>query len=281
LHAFKIRIQVFLYLTSSQPFSKGEGQEEVLSFGEDLGEVLIQQVKSNHMETILNLQQVSKTYKSGSRVLAVLDNVSFAVQAGSALSIVGPSGSGKTTLLGLCAGLDRSSSGNVELQHMQLEVLNEDQLASVRNKYVGFIFQNFQLMPTLTALENVMVPLELRGEKKVRARSMDLLDKVGLADRSHHYPAQLSGGEQQRVSIARAFANRPRILFADEPTGNLDAETSGKIVNLIFDLNKEAGTTLLLVTHNAELAARTQRIIHLKGGKIVADKPTTTTVSNI
>ena len=233
------------------------------------------------METILNLQQVSKTYKSGSRVLAVLDNVSFAVQAGSALSIVGPSGSGKTTLLGLCAGLDRSSSGNVELQHMQLEVLNEDQLASVRNKYVGFIFQNFQLMPTLTALENVMVPLELRGEKKVRARSMDLLDKVGLADRSHHYPAQLSGGEQQRVSIARAFANRPRILFADEPTGNLDAETSGKIVNLIFDLNKEAGTTLLLVTHNAELAARTQRIIHLKGGKIVADKPTTATVSNI
>jgi putative ABC transport system ATP-binding protein len=278
LHAFKIRIQVFLYLTSSQPFSKGEGQEEVLSFGEDLGEVLIQQVKSNHMETILNLQQVSKTYKSGSRVLTVLDNVSFAVQAGSALSIVGPSGSGKTTLLGLCAGLDRSSSGNVELQHMQLEVLNEDQLASVRNKYVGFIFQNFQLMPTLTALENVMVPLELRGEKKVRARSMDLLDKVGLADRSHHYPAQLSGGEQQRVSIARAFANRPRILFADEPTGNLDAETSGKIVNLIFDLNKEAGTTLLLVTHNAELAARTQRIIHLKGGKIVADKPTTATV---
>ena len=278
LHAFKIRIQVFLYLTSSQPFSKREGQEEVLSFGEDLGEVLIQQVKSNHMETILNLQQVSKTYKSGSRVLAVLDNVSFAVQAGSALSIVGPSGSGKTTLLGLCAGLDRSSSGNVELQHMQLEVLNEDQLASVRNKYVGFIFQNFQLMPTLTALENVMVPLELRGEKKVRARSMDLLDKVGLADRSHHYPAQLSGGEQQRVSIARAFANRPRILFADEPTGNLDAETSGKIVNLIFDLNKEAGTTLLLVTHNAELAARTQRIIHLKGGKIVADKPTTATV---
>ena len=278
MHAFKIRIQVFLYLTSSQPFSKGEGQEEVLSFGEDLGEVLIQQVKSNHMETILNLQQVSKTYKSGSRVLTVLDNVSFSVQAGSALSIVGPSGSGKTTLLGLCAGLDRSSSGNVELQHMQLEVLNEDQLASVRNKYVGFIFQNFQLMPTLTALENVMVPLELRGEKKVRARSMDLLDKVGLADRSHHYPAQLSGGEQQRVSIARAFANRPRILFADEPTGNLDAETSGKIVNLIFDLNKEAGTTLLLVTHNAELAARTQRIIHLKGGKIVADKPTTATV---
>jgi putative ABC transport system ATP-binding protein len=226
------------------------------------------------METILNLQQVSKTYKSGSRVLTVLDNVNFSVEAGSALSIVGPSGSGKTTLLGLCAGLDHSSSGNIELQNTRLETLNEDQLASMRNKYVGFIFQNFQLMPTLTALENVMVPLELRGEKKVRARSLDLLDKVGLADRSYHYPAQLSGGEQQRVSIARAFSNQPLILFADEPTGNLDAETSEKIVNLIFDLNKEAGTTLLLVTHNAELAARTQRIIRLKGGKIVSDKLT-------
>ena len=225
------------------------------------------------METILNLQQVSKTYKSGSRILTVLDNVTFSVQAGSALSIVGPSGSGKTTLLGLCAGLDRSSSGMVELQHTRLEILNEDQLASVRNKYVGFIFQNFQLMPTLTALENVMVPLELRGEKKIRTRSMELLDKVGLSDRSHHYPAQLSGGEQQRVSIARAFSNKPQILFADEPTGNLDAETSGKIVNLIFDLNKEAGTTLVLVTHDDELASRTQRIIHLKGGKIISDEP--------
>ena len=225
------------------------------------------------METILNLQKVSKTYKSGSRILTVLDNVTFSVQAGSALSIVGPSGSGKTTLLGLCAGLDRSSSGMVELQHTRLEILNEDQLASVRNKYVGFIFQNFQLMPTLTALENVMVPLELRGEKKIRTRSMELLDKVGLSDRSHHYPAQLSGGEQQRVSIARAFSNKPQILFADEPTGNLDAETSGKIVNLIFDLNKEAGTTLVLVTHDDELASRTQRIIHLKGGKIISDEP--------
>ncbi len=226
------------------------------------------------MEIVLNLEQVSKTYKSGSRLLTVLDDVSFSVEAGSALSIVGPSGSGKTTLLGLCAGLDRSSSGKVELHNTRLEALNEDKLALIRNKYVGFIFQNFQLMPTLTALENVMVPLELRGEKKVRTRSMDLLDKVGLADRSHHYPAQLSGGEQQRVSIARAFSNQPKILFADEPTGNLDAETSGKIVNLIFDLNKEAGTTLVLVTHDAELAARTQRIIKIKGGKVVSDEPT-------
>jgi putative ABC transport system ATP-binding protein len=227
------------------------------------------------METILNLQQVSKTYKSGNSVLTVLDKISFSAEAGSSLSIVGPSGSGKTTLLGLCAGLDRSSLGNIELHHNRLEDLNEDQLAALRNKYVGFIFQNFQLMPTLTALENVMVPLELRGEKKVKAKSLELLDKVGLADRSHHYPAQLSGGEQQRVSIARAFSNQPRILFADEPTGNLDAETSALIVNLIFELNKEAGTTLLLVTHDGELAARTQRIISLKGGKIISDTPTT------
>jgi len=229
------------------------------------------------MESILNLQLVSKTFKSGNRLLTVLDNVSFSVREGATLSIVGPSGSGKTTLLGLCAGLDRSSSGSIMLQNNNLESLNEDQLAAVRNKYIGFIFQNFQLIPTLTAIENVMVPLELRGEKKVRPRAMELLDKVGLSDRSHHYPAQLSDGEQQRVSIARAFCNKPGILFADEPTGNLDAETSEKIVNLIFDLNKEAGTTLLLVTHNAELAARTQRIIHLKGGKIVSDKPTTIT----
>ncbi len=226
------------------------------------------------MESILDLQQVSKTFKSGNRKLTVLDNVTFSVQQRATLSIVGPSGSGKTTLLGLCAGLDRSSSGSVWLRNNDLENMSEDQLAAIRNKYIGFIFQNFQLMPTLTAIENVMVPLELRGEKKARARAMELLDKVELADRSHHYPAQLSGGEQQRVSIARAFCNRPDILFADEPTGNLDAETSEKIVNLIFDLNTEAGTTLLLVTHDADLAARTQRIIHLKGGKIVSDQPT-------
>lgn len=226
------------------------------------------------METILDLHEVTKTYKSGSRELTVLDKVSFAIEAGSTMSIVGPSGSGKTTLLGLCAGLDRASSGSVELQHTKLENLTEDQLAAVRNKYIGFIFQNFQLMPTLTALENVMVPLELRGEKKVRTISMELLDKVGLADRSHHYPAQLSGGEQQRVSIARAFSNKPLILFPDEPTGNLDAETGAIIEKLIFDLNTEAGTTLVLVTHDNDLASRTQRIIQLKGGKVVADRPT-------
>lgn len=224
------------------------------------------------METILKINQVSKTYQAAGRRLNVLENISFSVEAGSTLAIVGPSGSGKTTLLGLSAGLDRSSSGTIELNNIPLDGLNEDERASVRNRYVGFIFQNFQLLPTLTALENVMVPLELRGEKNIRARSKDLIDKVGLADRLHHYPAQLSGGEQQRVSLARAFSNQPRILFADEPTGNLDAETSEKVVQLLFDLNREAGTTLIIVTHNAELAASTQRIIRLKGGHIVADE---------
>lgn len=225
------------------------------------------------MNTILNLDQVSKIYKSSDRSLTVLDNISFSVEAGSTMAIVGPSGSGKTTLLGLCAGLDRSTSGKVELHETRLDGLSEDQLAAVRNKYVGFIFQNFQLMPTLTALENVMVPLELRGEKNIKPRALDLLDKVGLADRGHHYPTQLSGGEQQRVSLARAFSNKPQILFADEPTGNLDAETSEKVVKLLFDLNKEAGTTLVVVTHDLELAAKTQRIIKIKGGKIISDTP--------
>ncbi len=226
------------------------------------------------METILNIVNLGKTYQSAGRTLTVLDDINFAVTAGSTNAIVGPSGSGKTTLLGLCAGLDRSSHGIVELNNINLGKLSEDQRAQVRNQYIGFIFQNFQLLPTLTALENVMVPLELRGEKNIKARSMDLLDKVGLADRSHHYPAQLSGGEQQRVSLARAFSNAPRILFADEPTGNLDAETSEKVVKLIFDLNTEAGTTLVLVTHDLELAAKTQRILRIKGGKLVADEKT-------
>lgn len=226
------------------------------------------------MDIILNIQNLSKTYESGGRTLTVLDDISFAIQAGSTMSIVGPSGSGKTTLLGLCAGLDRSSSGIVELNHIRLDNLNEDQRAQVRNQYVGFIFQNFQLLPTLTALENVMVPLELRGEKNIRPRALELLDKVGLADRGHHYPTQLSGGEQQRVSLARAFSNSPKILFADEPTGNLDAETSEKVVKLIFDLNREAGTTLVLVTHDLEMASKTQRIIRIRGGALVSDVKT-------
>ncbi len=204
-------------------------------------------------------------------MLTVLDKISFSVAAGETISIVGPSGSGKTTLLGLSAGLDRSTSGVIELNGVALETLDEDERAVLRNQYVGFIFQNFQLLPTLTALENVMVPLELRREKQVRARSRELLERVGLGDRLHHYPAQLSGGEQQRVSLARAFANEPRILFADEPTGNLDAETSELVAEMIFELNRQAGTTLVLVTHNVELAARTGRIIRLAKGHIIED----------
>ncbi|MES2112327.1 MAG: ABC transporter ATP-binding protein [Bacteroidota bacterium] len=223
------------------------------------------------MENILNISNLTKTYNSAGKTLTVLDNINFSVAVGSTNAIVGPSGSGKTTLLGLCAGLDRASSGAVELNNINLGKLSEDQLAQVRNQYIGFIFQNFQLLPTLTALENVMVPLELRGEKNIRARALDLLDKVGLAERGHHYPTQLSGGEQQRVSLARAFSNAPRILFADEPTGNLDAETSEKVVKLLFDLNKEAGTTLVVVTHDLDLAAKTQRILRIKGGKLIAD----------
>jgi putative ABC transport system ATP-binding protein len=226
------------------------------------------------MDIILNIQEVSKTYQSVGHTLTVLDRVSFSVVAGSFISIVGPSGSGKSTLLGLCAGLDRASSGSVELNHIKLETLDEDARARVRNEHVGFIFQNFQLLPTLTALENVMVPLELRGEKNIRRHALDLLDKVGLADRADHYPVQLSGGEQQRVSLARAFSNRPKILFADEPTGNLDAENSERIEDLLFSLNREAGTTLVVVTHNLELAEKTERIISLKGGKLVSDQST-------
>jgi putative ABC transport system ATP-binding protein len=226
------------------------------------------------LETILNISDLGKTYQSAGRTLTVLNHINFSITAGSTNAIVGPSGSGKTTLLGLCAGLDRSSAGSVELNGVNLGNLTEDQRAQVRNQYVGFIFQNFQLLPTLTALENVMVPLELRNEKNIRARALDLLDKVGLADRGHHFPSQLSGGEQQRVSLARAFSNSPKILFADEPTGNLDAETSEKVVKLIFDLNKESGTTLVLVTHDLELAAKTQRIIRIKGGQLIADEKT-------
>ena len=218
------------------------------------------------------MEGLTKSYKNGGHALTVLDNITISIPEKLTVSIVGPSGSGKTTLLGLCAGLDSPTSGIVELNNIKLNDLNEDARARVRNQYVGFIFQNFQLMPTLTALENVMVPLELRGEKNIRSIAVDLLDKVGLADRINHYPVQLSGGEQQRVSMARAFSTSPKILFADEPTGNLDEEASNRVVQLLFDLNREAGTTLILVTHNLDLAAQTNRIIRLKGGKMVSDE---------
>ena len=220
---------------------------------------------------MLEVKNLTKTYNSGQKSLTVLDNVSFKIEPGDTFSIVGPSGSGKTTLLGLCAGLDRASSGSVLLNGIALDDLDEDKRAAVRNEHVGFIFQNFQLIPTLTALENVMVPLELRGETNARKKALDLLERVGLADRHDHYPSQLSGGEQQRISLARAFSNNPKILFADEPTGNLDEDTSQKVEKLLFDLNKEAGTTLVLVTHDLDLAAKTQHVIKLRGGKLVEE----------
>jgi putative ABC transport system ATP-binding protein len=220
---------------------------------------------------MLKVSRLTKHYKTANGAdLTVLDDVSFDLAQGDTFSIVGPSGSGKTTLLGLCAGLDRSSSGSVELNGIPLDGLSEDQRAEVRNLHVGFVFQNFQLIPTLTALENVMVPLELRKSPDAEKAARFWLEKVGLSSRLDHYPTQLSGGEQQRVCIARAFSNSPKILFADEPTGNLDADNAAGIVDLIFDLNRTAGTTLVLVTHDADLAQRTQRILRLKGGKAVA-----------
>lgn len=218
--------------------------------------------------TILQLDQVSKNYNLGNTVIPILKNISFEINTGDTVSIVGSSGSGKTTLLGLCAGLDQCSEGTITLNGIKLNGLTEDQLAQVRNAHVGFVFQNFQLLPTLSALENVMVPMELRGMRNMKDKAIALLDRVGLSTRAGHYPSQLSGGEQQRVSLARAFANSPKILFADEPTGNLDAETSKVVGDMLFELNRESGTTLVVVTHDMELAAKTQRIIPIKGGTI-------------
>lgn len=228
------------------------------------------------MSKILKINGLEKTYTSGNKQLTVLQNISFDVEKGQTFSIVGPSGSGKTTLLGLCAGLDTPNAGNVELCSYDLNTLSEDERAQLRNREVGFIFQNFQLLPTLTALENVSVPLELQGVKHAAKRGMELLDQVGLADRFHHYPSQLSGGEQQRVALARAFSNSPSILFADEPTGNLDEETGEKVIKLLFDLNKASNTTLVIVSHDLDLAHRTQQILRLKGGQIITNQPTAT-----
>lgn len=218
---------------------------------------------------ILSARQLTKSYGSQDSVLTVLKEVSFELGAAETLAIIGPSGSGKTTLLGLCAGLDTPTSGEVWLGNAPFSSLNEDGRAQVRNRQVGFIFQNFQLLPSLTALENVLVPLELRGNGASRNTARELLDQVGLGKRMHHYPAQLSGGEQQRVALARAFSTRPRLLFADEPTGNLDGDTAQRVVELIFSLNTAAETALVLVTHNLDLAARCQRTLRLKGGQMV------------
>lgn len=225
-------------------------------------------------ESILEVQGLTKTYRSGERRLDVLRAVSFRLAPGETLAVVGPSGSGKTTLLGLCAGLDAPSEGSVRLAGEDLGALDEDGRARVRNRHVGFVFQSFQLIPTLTALENVGVPLELRGEREagVETAARRLLEEVGLGERLDHYPAQLSGGEQQRVAIARAFINRPKILFADEPTGNLDTETGRLIVESLFRLNAAAGTSLVLVTHDLDLARRAGRVIRLRGGEVISDR---------
>jgi putative ABC transport system ATP-binding protein len=219
---------------------------------------------------ILDVRGLTKRYPNADGMLTVLDDVSFSLPAASTCAIVGPSGSGKTTLIGLCAGLDLPTSGEVRLDGVQLGALDEDGRARLRGEVVGFVFQIFQLIPTLTALENVMVPLELRGQNGARPQATALLDRVGLGARLSHYPAQLSGGEQQRVGLARAFINRPKILFADEPTGNLDAETGRLVIDSLFALNAEAGTTLVLVTHDLDLAKRARNSIRLKGGRIIA-----------
>ncbi|MGD0992260.1 MAG: ABC transporter ATP-binding protein [Gemmatimonadales bacterium] len=236
---------------------------------------------------MLEARNLTKTYLSGGRPLVVLKEVSLAVEAGGFLAIVGPSGCGKTTLLGLLAGLDLPSGGSVALDGTDLSALSEDGRARLRGEKIGFVFQTFQLIPTLTAQENVEVPMELAGTarthgrtdarthgdggyREIARRARELLARVGLAGREHHYPAQLSGGEQQRVAIARAFANRPSLLLADEPTGNLDADTGARIIELLVELNRESGTTIVLATHDAELAARAKRTLRLLNGAVVS-----------
>jgi putative ABC transport system ATP-binding protein len=217
---------------------------------------------------MLRCETLTKSYPSGGRELTVVNGITFALEAGGFLAIVGPSGSGKTTLLGLLAGLDRPTTGRVVLDGQDLGALGEDERSRLRREKVGFVFQSFQLIPTLTARENVQVPLELRGEE-ARGRAEELLERVGLAGRGHHYPAQLSGGEQQRVALARAFSHRPAILFADEPTGNLDAATGAAVIDLMVELNRERATTLVLVTHDPDLAKRARRTLRLRDGAVV------------
>jgi putative ABC transport system ATP-binding protein len=224
------------------------------------------------MSRIIELQNLKKVYKSNENELVVLSEINLNIEKGEIVAIIGPSGSGKTTLLGLCAGLDTPTAGAILINGKDISHLQEDDKAELRANEIGFIFQNFQLLPTLTALENVMIPMELKSMTNIRERAKTLLERVGLKERINHYPSQLSGGEQQRVSLARAFGNEPVILFADEPTGNLDGETAKQIESLMFDLNREQGTTLVIVTHNYELAAKAQRVISMKSGKIVSDQ---------
>jgi putative ABC transport system ATP-binding protein len=228
--------------------------------------------------SILRCESLTRSYASGGREITVLRDITFELEAGGFLAVTGPSGSGKSTLLGLLAGLDRPTRGRVVLDGRDLAALTEDERARVRAEAVGFVFQSFHLIPTLTARENIQVPLELRGED-ARERAEELLGRVGLGDRGHHYPAQLSGGEQQRVAVARAFAHRPKVLFADEPTGNLDAANGRNVVALLGELNGELGTTLVLVTHEPDLAARAHRVIRLRDGALVEDTATVAAVA--
>jgi putative ABC transport system ATP-binding protein len=227
------------------------------------------------MRMLIQSRSLGREYRSGSRTLRVLSDVDLDVGAGEFVAIVGPSGSGKTTLLGLLAGLDQPTSGSIAIDGTNLGALTEDERARFRAERIGFVFQTFQLIPTLTALENVLVPLELANgsARSGRARALELLDAVGLAERVDHYPAQLSGGEQQRVAIARAFSNRPGILFADEPTGNLDADTGGTVIDLLVSLHAREGSTMVLVTHDPALAARASRVVTLRAGRVVSDVP--------
>ncbi len=223
----------------------------------------------NPIHPILSVKFLSKVFQSGGQPLTVLKDINFNVTRGASVAIVGPSGSGKTTLLGVCAGLDEPTSGMVMLNNRDLGKLNENERAELRNLNVGFVFQNFQLIPTLTALENIIVPLELRGELNSFSKAQGLIDNVGLGERANHYPIQLSGGEQQRVALARAFINNPKILFVDEPTGNLDRDNGQHVTDLLFSLNKASGTTLILVTHDLEIANRTERILRIDDGQLV------------
>ena len=222
-------------------------------------------------QPILQVADLTKSYNTEAGKLVVLKGVSLDLRVGDSCAIVGPSGSGKTTLLGLCAGLDDPTSGAVSWYGHPLINLSQDERAAMRNRHMGFVFQSFQLLPTLTALENVMVPLELRGERDRRRKALELLEVVGLGPRVGHYPSQLSGGEQQRVALARAFVHRPALLFADEPTGNLDAETSEPIVDMLFELNRESATALMLVTHDVTLARRADRMVRMRAGAVVEE----------
>jgi putative ABC transport system ATP-binding protein len=219
---------------------------------------------------MLRCESLTRTFLSGGHELPVLKSITLDVPDGSFVAILGPSGSGKSTLLGLLAGLDRPTSGRVWLDGVLLSSLSEDERAQLRGEKVGFVFQSFQLIPTLTARENIQVPLELRG-LEAQARADELLGRVGLEGRGHHFPSQLSGGEQQRVALARAFSHRPRVLFADEPTGNLDGATGARVIELMSELNREVGTTLILVTHDQTLAARAGRIVRLHDGALQSD----------